>query len=656
MKLFVTRIVASAAMLVAAPGWAQEPQPRIMPVPSWVVVPEMPAIDSSKADGPVQFLLSSSQENILPDGTENYVHYAVVPQTIVGLQAIGNVMIPWDVDRSDLLIHRIAIRRGEEVIDLLQPQDLMVLRRENNLERAMLDGIRTVVVPARGLQLGDVLDVAVSYKIKPSSILTRPDEVQSLSLPLHQGLVERRFLVPDTVTVNWKVSPSIEPAKVTRHDGFSEYRFVQMDLAPPVIPSNAPGRYVQPVIQLSGYSDWSEVSGRLRPLFDVARQSPAQGSLMAAADKIAAASSDPALRMLAALRLAQEQVRYVALLLGEGAYVPASADETWERKFGDCKGKTALLLSLLDRLGIASEPLLVSSGNNDRLEEALPSLLLFDHVMVRATIDGKKYYLDPTGYGERTLEELTGTPFRNGLPLRQQAQLERLPAPELTVPLREATITWDYAQSPQGKVPFHAVLALRGVQAAEMRASLAGASDMKSFDSSLKQLVPGIHNDDLNIVEKVAEAPDGSFVVLFNGNAEMDWSPNPGERKSRWAFSQSTLNWTPSFDRAEGPGKDWPVLLSERPYWERTIETVILPNGGKGYSVDAEPIQKKLAGSFISRTIAQAGDKVTMVADFKHLEREISAAEARAAEPLLNSISESYANIVGPRARKPQRH
>ena len=61
-------------------------------------------------------------------------------------------------------------------------------------------------------------------------------------------------------------------------------------------------------------------------------------------------------------KVAQERVRYVALLLDEGAYVPAGADETWERKFGDCKGKTVLLLALLDRLGIAAEPMLISTA------------------------------------------------------------------------------------------------------------------------------------------------------------------------------------------------------------------------------------------------------------------------------------------------------
>jgi transglutaminase-like putative cysteine protease len=49
-------------------------------------------------------------------------------------------------------------------------------------------------------------------------------------------------------------------------------------------------------------------------------------------------------RAEAALALVQDRVRYVALAMGAGGYVPADAAETWSRRYGDCKGKTALLL------------------------------------------------------------------------------------------------------------------------------------------------------------------------------------------------------------------------------------------------------------------------------------------------------------------------
>lgn len=655
MRPLVHRILGSIAVVAAAPAGAADPVPAIAPPPAWVTAPELPSLDPTKGDMPVQFLLSTSQQKLRPDGMDQYVRYVAVPQNTVGLQALGTVALPWNAERADFVLHKVAIRRGETVIDLLKPDEITVLRRENNLEKAMLDGIRTVVIPAKGLQAGDLLDVAFSYRTKPVTVGAKPEEIQQMVAPIPIASVERRFLVPDGLAVRWNISPSIPPAETKQVNGMTEHRFVQKGAEPRTLPDYAPARFKVPIIQVSSYSDWSEVSAQLAPLYDRARMSSERSPLIGEADRIAASSPDAEMRMLAALRLAQDQIRYVALLLGEGAYTPASADETWERKFGDCKGKTALLLALLDRLGIEAEPVLVSLQQNDRLGEMLPSLFAFDHVLVRAKIGGNSYYLDATDYGQRTLDELAGSPFRHGLPIREQSALEELPPVMPAAPQREAKLVWDASKGVEGAVPFEATLVLRGSAAAEMRMRLAAATDAQEFDTGLKELVPAIRNEDLEVVETKPEATDGSFTVRFTGDAEMDWSPFEGERDTRYTLNQSTLQWKVDFDRSEGVGKDWPFFIGDSPFWQRTTETVILPNGGKGYSIDGQALDKSFAGSSASRSIRKEGDRVMMVADFRHVEREISAEEARKAEPVIEEVNEDFAYIVGPPQRKVKR-
>src|SRR3546814_5700852 len=102
-------------------------------------------------------------------------------------------------------------------------------------------------------------------------------------------------------------------------------------------------------------------------------------------------SSDLLDRASAALKLVQRDVRYIYVGLGNGNLTPATAEETWQRRYGDCKGKTALLLALLARLGIEAEAVLANnSGGDDGLDERLPNPGMFDHVLVRARIDGKR--------------------------------------------------------------------------------------------------------------------------------------------------------------------------------------------------------------------------------------------------------------------------
>ena len=70
----------------------------------------------------------------------------------------------------------------------------------------------------------------------------------------------------------------------------------------------------------------------------------------------------------------QERVRYVALLMGQGGYVPAAAETNSSRRYGDCKAKTALLLAILHELGIAAEPVVVNAVAGDMVADRLPSI------------------------------------------------------------------------------------------------------------------------------------------------------------------------------------------------------------------------------------------------------------------------------------------
>jgi len=141
-----------------------------------------------------------------------------------------------------------------------------------------------------------------------------------------------------------------------------------------------------------------------------------------------------------ALALVQEQIRYLFLGMDDGGYVPAAADLTWSRRFGDCKGKTALLLALLRELKVEAEPALVNLGGGDGMNERLPSVAAFNHVIVRATIDGQVYWLDGTRTGDRAgIDELRPPPHRWALPVRARgAELEEIKVPPLDEPARLA--------------------------------------------------------------------------------------------------------------------------------------------------------------------------------------------------------------------------
>ncbi|MDE3058682.1 MAG: DUF3857 and transglutaminase domain-containing protein [Bacteroidota bacterium] len=91
-----------------------------------------------------------------------------------------------------------------------------------------------------------------------------------------------------------------------------------------------------------------------------------------------------------------QTLRYVAIEIGQGGYTPSEPQKVLERKYGDCKDKSILLISLLRSLGIDAKPALVLTENEGTIDPNFPCWE-FNHMIVRAkTSDGAEYWMDPT--------------------------------------------------------------------------------------------------------------------------------------------------------------------------------------------------------------------------------------------------------------------
>jgi hypothetical protein len=139
--------------------------------------------------------------------------------------------------------------------------------------------------------------------------------------------------------------------------------------------------------------------------------------------------------------------------------------------------------------------------------------------------------------------------------------------------------------------------------------------------------------------------------VKFKGSVQQDWAPVEGLKGNRLQLSQSTLTWKIDFDRDADDAKNTPVAMSF-PYWERTIEKVMLPNNGKDFALDAKNVDETVAVSRVTRTVSMEGGVVTATSDFKRLKRELDPASARSAKDKLDQINEEYGYIVSKKKLK----
>ncbi|MFL6738303.1 MAG: DUF3857 domain-containing protein [Sphingomicrobium sp.] len=628
-------------------------QPGRGPIPAWVKPVPIPAADPKRAEAPLQVLKLEGQTRFEKDGEATYFEMVVKPQTVAGLQGFSTIVLPWNVARTDLTVHAIEAIRDGTTIDLIKGQPFTILRRESKLEQSTMDGVRSVVLPVRGIEIGDTIRISATYRELHSDLASKPDDLSKWNAPFAIGSFERRVIVPSDVSVKWRVSGRAPKPTITQTAAGTEYRFSASSIEPGEFPKYMLSRDQADDVQFSGYQNWPEVAEAHVSLYLEARKLAPGSSLAKEADKIAAQSTDPYKRMMAALRLGQERVRYVAMLLGEGAYRPVGAEETWEARYGDCKAKSALLLALLDKLGIKAETMYVNSSTGDAIGDRLPSLETFDHVIVKATIDGKSYYLDATDYGHRVIGDVVGSDYDYGLPIAKGGTLEKLPPIMATEPTQDTELVWDGSKGLSGEVPFKARLTFRGALAIRARLKKASAEKVSDFEDYVKAYMPGIKDEKLTIVSQQDNADTGEYVVEFTGKDEMGWDEYEDRKGARYPFSNYASNWDVDFDRTDGPFKDARVVLNPA-FWEREKETVILPTA-KGFKIDdAHPIDRTIAGTHIWRTVVMEGNQVSSITNFRHLDQSIAAQDARAAVEGIKGINANWAYLVGPRSLKPK--
>ena len=648
---FGWQVSLAVVLFASAAQAAPDPEPKRGPVPSWVEPVTIPAPDAAHKDSPAQVLLLNGQTRMKGNAASSYFEMAILPQTVAGLQGNGTLALPWNVARTDMTIHAISIVREGQTIDLLKDAKFTILHRENDLERARFDGTRTVVLPVRGLQIGDVLRIAATYDRKPEKEIGRLEDLSEWDAPFNIVRLDRRLLIDKAMDMKWRVSGSAPQPVLSTGPTETSFRFVGSKMTVPKYPSLMRGRDKTSDIQFTTYPDWATVAEPSVALYAKARALAPGASLAAEAERIALSTKDPGQRMLAALRLTQERVRYVALLLGEGAYLPVDAQSTWDSKYGDCKAKTAMLLALLDRLGIKAEAMYVNATKGDALADRLPSLATFDHVIVKAMIGTTPYYLDGTDYGQRTLADVAASSLSYGLPIVSAAKLEKLPGFVATIPIIDNETVWDASKNVAGDVPFTVRLTLRGVKAVEARATKANADQSEKYEEYLKSIVPNIDNKLLTITEQRDDEATGEIVVTMTGKADLDWGEYQDRKGLRFAFGNRTSKWEAGFERDEGAHKDKPVVLNPA-YWMRDTERLQLPTT-KGYRIDdGAPIDQKVAGSRIWRTVHADATGFTSQTNFQHVSADISAADARAAGPVLDKINENWAYVVAPRSFK----
>lgn len=466
------------------PDWVREVQ--------WTAKTNWPLDPKSKE---IRWLLYEEQDR--PKQSEEFFRGIKLMQNENGVQDSGSLRFDFNSAFQKLWLHRVVIHRDGKTINCLDPSKVRVIQQEPDLGDHMLTGDETAVLFVEGLRVGDALEYAYTIRganpvlgghyskrfyIQDDSLTARElfRVVWDDPMPLHQRLYMT------------EAKPAIKPWT----DGY-EYTWDFTNL--PAIPDEdyQPASYEPyPYAELSDFPDWGSVVNWALPLYraDPTNVPPEMQELIAGWEKSARSNEEKA-RL--ALQFVQDAVRYTGIELGPDSYRPANPVETFEKRYGDCKGKVVLLRFLLQQMQIESYPALVNSSVHEAVAGRLPSPFAFDHVILLIELDGKSIWVDPTwSHQGGLLWDRYVPPYGKALVIRRgNNSLEDVPRarPE-NAWQRKVTSTFDI-KSYQAPVAFIVRTEYRGASADDMRDELsttASGDIARSYLNYYTRFYPGI--------------------------------------------------------------------------------------------------------------------------------------------------------------------
>lgn len=637
--MFVRLFAAAAVSLAMFATTVSAQDVERAPAPAWVAAPLSDPPTPATGDAAVRILAIDHQVRFDAEGSHTYTFQRYQALTRQGLSGVGTVSVVWSPPQETIQIHALRIVRDGQVIDVLASQAFETIRRENNLESAMLDGQLTATLQPRDIRVGDILELAFTVHNTHGVLAPHVEAFDGANLDQMVDHYRLRASWPDQHPVRVMATEpwaDVRPRRVGRD---WVYEIDARNLEPQRVPQDIPGRFtISRTIQFTAFESWAEASRLMAPLYDRGATLEPNSPLLAEIERIRAENDTQAGRAMAALRLVEDQVRYLALAMGEGNYVPMSADEVWRSRYGDCKGKTVLLLALLKGLGIDAEATLVSTNWGDGLDAQLPLMSWFDHVIVRANVDGQTYWMDGTRIGDRSLDRLIPPPYRWGLPVRTAgAGLEAIEQPPLTVPLMDVLVEVDARAGIDADAGLALDLTYRGDYATELRRQL-GNIPRDQLEGMLRAQWDNDAGTTIDAVETRYDEAANELHLIMRGKTRMSWISGSAGRVM--ALPETAINLPVSGERKGvlERFKDHPYAIAH-PFMARSVVQVTLPYDGRGFQLEGVDQTLEGGGFRVERRGALTNGVAEIAIVTTSLAPEITASEMAAARTRTENAS-----------------
>ncbi|PAM92017.1 hypothetical protein B4N84_24695 [Flavobacterium sp. IR1] len=321
-------------------------------------------------------------------------------------------------ENETYIIHRISVLREGVLVDKIADTKIKVLDSENQSGGGVLSSNKKINITIKDLRLYDVLimedsrvkiftDRDFMRKEFSKFVLISPDSYWAY------GSYKFTFFNNREKTIAYKktffrdeeenvLEPEINYLKKGEKFIIDKENYINY------VDSN---REISPYIDFATDSNWTDLSNYIAPIyeeiFSTASLKDFAPTLVEKLDKIS--NKDEQLQF--AIDYVQNNINYIYNANEMNGHKPQEPSLTYENKQGDCKAKSVLLKVVLDYIGVDSAVALVNFNTDYYIKYYLPSLLTFNHVIVKINYKDETYFIDATTRDEFGLIENRGYIF-----------------------------------------------------------------------------------------------------------------------------------------------------------------------------------------------------------------------------------------------------
>lgn len=371
-----------------------------------------------------QYCLIDLQENLIEQSL--YRHYVIKILNSEGVQSMSDIDITFDPTYQKLQFHKLQVVRGGKIIDKLKDSDIKLIQREKNLEKSIYDGSLTALINLKDIRESDVIEY--SYSIIGFNPINKGKYsatfYQEYTIPANR--IFNRIVVDKDKKIKFRYFEKALQPTISNIGNSIEYMWDIQDSSYKLYDNNVPIWFDnQRRVSISMFDSWNDVVDWAIPLYNYSEKDIKSINIK---NSIISESIKEE-RILELVRFVQDEIRYFGLESGISAYKPNNPLKVFNQRFGDCKDKSLLLVSLLRREGISAFPVLVNSQLKFEIENQLPSNSVFDHCIVNFSYEGKDYFIDPTLSSQGgSLENISFPEYKRGLLIKpNQSKLVDIP-------------------------------------------------------------------------------------------------------------------------------------------------------------------------------------------------------------------------------------